>query len=182
MCLTPNAFDIILMDVQMPEMDGIETNQLNRQQLSLDRLPIVALTAGTLVQEKKRAFDSGINDFLTKSIEPFRLISAVRKLVESYRSRVINIERLTSANVVMSDNWPIILGTKDSRDLLNKDENEVNPLLEEVAQHLTNFRLYSAEFLSRKQCITVEHTETDIQNIPSINLEHIKILTSRLKR
>jgi CheY-like chemotaxis protein len=170
------------MDVQMPEMDGIETNQINRQQLSLDRLPIVALTAGTLVQEKKRVFDSGINDFLTKPIEPFRLISTVRKLVESYRSRVINIERLTSANVVMSDNWPIILDTKDSRDLLNKDENEVNPLLEEVAQHLTNFRLYSAEFLSRKQYITDEHTETDIQNIPSINLEHIKILTSRLKR
>jgi CheY-like chemotaxis protein len=72
LCLNPNAFDIILMDVQMPEMDGIKTNQLNRQQLSLDRFPIVALTAETLVQEKKRAFDSGIDDFLTKPIEPFR--------------------------------------------------------------------------------------------------------------
>jgi CheY-like chemotaxis protein len=251
--LTPNAFDIILMDVQMPEMDGIETTQYIRQQLSLDRLPIVALTAGTLVQEKRRAFDSGVNDFLTKPIKPFLLISTVRKLVGSYRSRVINIERLTSASGIMCDNWPIILGTKDSRNLLNNDlllfvsilerlliefqyletysevtitktnitfdkltlaaqihklrggagligaqelyqsagraeialrsdENEVNPLLEEVAQHLTNLRLNSAEFLSQQQCITDERTEIDIQNIPSINLEHIKLLISRLKR
>jgi CheY-like chemotaxis protein len=251
--LTPNAFDIILMDVQMPEIDGIETTQLIRQQLGLDRLPIVALTAGTLVQEKRRAFDSGINAFLTKPIEPFRLISTVRKLVGSYRSRVINVERLTSASGVMSDNWPIILGTKDSRDLLNSDlvlfvsilerlliefqyleayseatitktnitfdrltlaaqihklrggagligaqelyqfagkaeialrsnENEVNPLLEEIAQHLTNLRLNSAEFLSKHQYIIDERAKTDMQNIPSINLDNIKILISRLNR
>jgi CheY-like chemotaxis protein len=92
--LTPDAFDLVLMDVQMPEMDGLETTRLIRKELGLATLPIVALTAGTLVEERKRALASGMNAFLTKPIDPSKLISTLRKLVEVYRDRVIKIESL----------------------------------------------------------------------------------------
>lgn len=141
--LTPDAFDIVLMDVQMPGMDGLETTQLIRQQLGLNRLPVVALTAGILVQEKKRALASGMNAFLTKPIEPFRLISTVRKLVGSYRSRVINVGKLISTSNVMNDNWPTILGIKDDRNLLNSDLALFVSVLERLLIEFQHFEGYS---------------------------------------
>lgn len=119
--LSPDAFDIVLMDVQMPGMDGLETTQHIRAELGLKTLPIVALTAGTLVEERKRAVASGMNAFLTKPIEPSKLINTLRKLVESYRHRVIPFESLDTHREVIDDNWPSIEGMTNNADLLNGD-------------------------------------------------------------
>ena len=63
--------DLVLMDVQMPEMDGMEATR-NIRLLDLERaksLPIIALTAGALQEEKDKAMNAGMNDFLTKPID-----------------------------------------------------------------------------------------------------------------
>jgi two-component system sensor histidine kinase EvgS len=75
------AVDLVLMDVQMPEMDGMEATQ-NIRLLDLERakkLPIIALTAGALKEEKEKALNAGMNDFLTKPIDTEHLKSLLNK-------------------------------------------------------------------------------------------------------
>ncbi len=68
-------FDIILMDIHMPEMDGCETTKkirANSKNKNQDTV-IIALTAAALLDEKNRALDAGMNDFLTKPFSPIQL-------------------------------------------------------------------------------------------------------------
>ena len=77
----PALYDAVLMDVQMPQMDGNETTQRIRTELKLKQLVIIGLTAGALRTERQRSLGAGMNDFLTKPIEPAALIRCIRKHV-----------------------------------------------------------------------------------------------------
>ena len=81
--------DIVLMDVQMPNLDGNETTRRIRDELGLTALPIVALTAGALVGERQRALEAGMNEFISKPFDPQALIRKVRRLVEAARGEPI---------------------------------------------------------------------------------------------
>jgi len=73
--------DLILMDVQMPELDGLAATQLIRQaeQGTQRHVPIIALTAGALQEERERCLASGMDDFLTKPVQPAALIEMRKK-------------------------------------------------------------------------------------------------------
>jgi response regulator RpfG family c-di-GMP phosphodiesterase len=74
-----DRIDLILMDIQMPEMDGLEaTRRIRAGQVRTD-IPIIALTAHALEEERQRASHAGMNDFLTKPIEPAELISVIQR-------------------------------------------------------------------------------------------------------
>jgi PAS domain S-box-containing protein len=79
---SPDAFDIVFMDVQMPQMDGNEATRRIRAELGLAALPIIALTAGALVSERELSLLAGMNDFLTKPFEPVELIGMVRRYLD----------------------------------------------------------------------------------------------------
>jgi CheY-like chemotaxis protein/HPt (histidine-containing phosphotransfer) domain-containing protein len=81
--------DVVLMDVQMPNLDGNETTRRIRKDLKLTTLPIVALTAGALVAERQRALEAGMNEFISKPFDPQALIRKVRRLVEAARGAPI---------------------------------------------------------------------------------------------
>lgn len=83
--LRAESFDIVLMDIQMPDMDGFETTSRIRIELGIqeDRLPIIALTASALREQKERAFESGMNDFVMKPFDPGFLHSRIAKFVYS---------------------------------------------------------------------------------------------------
>ena len=67
--LEPEAFDAVLMDVQMPGMDGIEATRQIRTRLGLVDLPVIAFTAGVLEEQQQAARDAGMNDVLTKPVK-----------------------------------------------------------------------------------------------------------------
>jgi CheY-like chemotaxis protein len=71
------SFDIVLMDVQMPEMDGFTATRLLRNDSRFKTLPIIAMTAHALVEERQRCFDAGMNDHIAKPIDPNALFSTV---------------------------------------------------------------------------------------------------------
>ena len=78
MALAPDAdYAAVLMDVQMPEMDGIEATMRIREQISADRLPIIAMTAHAYEQERQRCFDAGMNDHVAKPVDPAVLVATL---------------------------------------------------------------------------------------------------------
>ncbi len=72
--------DLVLMDVQMPELDGIGATKLIRNMKSSNGIAIVALTAGVSKDEREACFEVGMNDFLAKPIETQEL----KRIIESY--------------------------------------------------------------------------------------------------
>jgi len=66
----PPPYDVVLMDLQMPEMDGITATKLLRANPHLQNLPIIAMTAHALVEERQRCIEAGMNDHVSKPIDP----------------------------------------------------------------------------------------------------------------
>jgi CheY-like chemotaxis protein len=64
------VYDLILMDMQMPKLDGVEATRQIRAAAVGFAVPIVALTANAFLEDKMRCMDAGMNDFLTKPLEP----------------------------------------------------------------------------------------------------------------
>ncbi len=73
-----SSFDLILMDMQMPVMDGIQATGIIRQKLTSDELPIIAVTANAMKEDKEKGIELGLNDYLTKPIEPRSLMMTLR--------------------------------------------------------------------------------------------------------
>jgi signal transduction histidine kinase/CheY-like chemotaxis protein len=76
----PDAVDIVLMDVQMPVLDGYEATRLLRQSPGFADLPIVALTAGAFKSQQDEAREAGMNAFVAKPFNVDELMAVVRRL------------------------------------------------------------------------------------------------------
>ena len=75
-------WDVVLMDVQMPEMDGLGATRAIRGEGRFVALPIFAMTAFALEEEKQRCLDAGMDGFLTKPIDPEAVISTLATIVK----------------------------------------------------------------------------------------------------
>jgi CheY-like chemotaxis protein len=76
---TPAQYDAVLMDLQMPVMDGFEATHAIRA-LGLDRLPIIAMTANALDEDRRRALAAGMNDYLAKPIDVDELVDMLVRI------------------------------------------------------------------------------------------------------
>jgi two-component system sensor histidine kinase/response regulator len=77
---TPEAFDLIFMDVQMPEMDGKEATRTIRQK-GFDSIPIIAMTAHAMKGDREMCLKAGMNDYLTKPIKREAVYAIIEKNV-----------------------------------------------------------------------------------------------------
>jgi PAS domain S-box-containing protein len=75
----PPPFDVVFMDLQMPVMDGFTATKLLRARPQFQTLPIIAMTAHALVEERQRCLDAGINDHVSKPIDPDALFSTLMR-------------------------------------------------------------------------------------------------------
>jgi CheY-like chemotaxis protein/HPt (histidine-containing phosphotransfer) domain-containing protein len=75
-------FDAVLMDIQMPVMGGFEATQEIRQDARFENLPIIAMTAHAMAGDRERSIEVGMNDHVTKPVDPDQLISALVKWIK----------------------------------------------------------------------------------------------------
>lgn len=79
--LNRHTYDIILMDLQMPVMDGFETARIIRNEMGL-HTPIIALTANAFKSELEQCLTAGMNDYVTKPYDEEKLMAAIFRLLE----------------------------------------------------------------------------------------------------
>ncbi|CAN5806118.1 hypothetical protein BH23CYA1_BH23CYA1_12900 [soil metagenome] len=77
--LQRQRYDVILMDMRMPDTDGITTTRQIRQMDHHQNTWIIAMTASTTRQDRQRCFDAGMNDYLTKPIKREVLAQALQR-------------------------------------------------------------------------------------------------------
>ena len=76
--LLEEDFAVILLDVQMPEMDGFETTRAIRADPRFKTLPIIALTAKAMKGDRERCIAAGASDYITKPVDTEQLLSLMR--------------------------------------------------------------------------------------------------------
>lgn len=78
------TFDIVFMDIQMPAMDGIEATRIirRRPETALNKLPIIAMTAHAMVEDREKSLSVGMNEHITKPITPDTLAQVLLKWVK----------------------------------------------------------------------------------------------------
>ncbi|MBN2010242.1 response regulator [candidate division KSB1 bacterium] len=77
--LENNEYDLVLMDVQMPLMDGITATKIIRNEMNLKDIPIIAMTAQIMTEDKEMCMDAGMNDYISKPIRNDELHEILQK-------------------------------------------------------------------------------------------------------
>ena len=81
------AYDLVLMDLQMPVMDGLEATRRIRALPGFATLPILAMTANAMAGDRERSLEAGMNDHITKPIDPDELFDVLLRWLPEERSR-----------------------------------------------------------------------------------------------
>ena len=83
-----SAYDLVFMDMQMPVMDGLQATVAIRKLDGCQDLPIVAMTANAMHQDRERCIEAGMNDYLAKPIQPENLLAVLRRWIKPREDRV----------------------------------------------------------------------------------------------
>jgi two-component system, sensor histidine kinase and response regulator len=92
--LEEGSFDLVLMDVQMPEMDGLEATRAIREREG-DReahIPIVAMTAGAMAEDRERCLEAGMDAFLSKPVRSGELYRVIEGMADGEAARAVSTE------------------------------------------------------------------------------------------
>jgi PAS domain S-box-containing protein len=85
-----DTFDVIFMDIQMPDMDGVETTHRLREQFGKQLPTIVAMTAYSMREDRERFISQGLDDYIAKPIRAQSLIAKVKEITDASRAKRID--------------------------------------------------------------------------------------------
>ena len=96
-----NDYDVVLMDMQMPVMDGIEATRILRSDARFQTLPIIAMTANALVSDRELCLQAGMNDHIAKPIDPDQLFGVLMRWIERPEGDGAGLRELSEARATV---------------------------------------------------------------------------------
>jgi signal transduction histidine kinase/CheY-like chemotaxis protein/HPt (histidine-containing phosphotransfer) domain-containing protein len=140
MAVSAQPFDVVLMDVQMPEMGGFEATaaiRLLERERSSKPLPIIAMTAHAMKGDRERCLAAGMDEYLTKPLDPRQLCNVVEQIVEDARPHVVEDARPDAALEFISMPSEVLARVGGDRELLA----EISRLfIDDAPRHLASIR------------------------------------------
>lgn len=131
--LKKNKYDLILMDLQMPVKDGYQTTIYIRNELKMS-IPIIAMTAHSLVGEQQKCFDIGMNDYVGKPFKPAELLDKIQQVLAVKSEKEFT-------NPIVIESIPVKITEKKAVDLSYLDaiiENDKNLKIEMIELFIQN--------------------------------------------
>ncbi len=126
--VTTNPYSAVLMDVQMPEMDGFESTRLIRawETQNGQHIPIIAMTAHAMAGDRDRCIDAGMDDYVTKPLEPRVLFAAIDRWIMNTEPKKAPDQIATEDSIV---DVPLDISGDLGRDWLGESEpiSTLNP-------------------------------------------------------
>jgi hypothetical protein len=132
--LETGVYDIVLMDVQMPEMDGIEATKIiresNNKQIQHD-IPVIAMTAHAMKGDKDHFIEIGMNDYVSKPFQEAELVNALQRNIQGAEKVYAPKESNTIKNID-SDDQQIIIDMKRIFVSYDNDKEFIESLLSDI--------------------------------------------------
>lgn len=128
------SFDAVIMDLQMPVMDGFETTKRIRMQDTFKDLPIIAMTADAMVGVKEKVLEAGMDGYVTKPFDPIQLYSVIHRYLQASRKKSGVLEVAAAVEEVPGLSLPG-LDVEAALQLLGKNEELYRRILMTFTKH-----------------------------------------------
>jgi two-component system, sensor histidine kinase and response regulator len=142
------AYDLIFMDVQMPEMDGLEATRAIRGMKNGKDMPIIAMTAGALQQDRAACISAGMNDYIVKPIQPLDLAEKIFRWLAATHGQVP-----AAAGPAASGDAAAVFDRADLIRRLMGDENLLRSVLSGFIKTLPQY------LAAIRDCLAQQNTE-----------------------
>jgi len=130
--INENSYDLILLDIMMPIMDGYEVCRQIKKDINNKEIPIIFLTAKTNIESISEAFELGAVDYITKPFNPDELLARVRNHIELYQSRQILAQHNLSLRIKHKKEKKRLLTE------LEKNQREIIYILAELTEAVSD--------------------------------------------
>ena len=162
----PTPFDVVLMDLQMPEMDGYQATARLRADLRFKNLPIIAMTAHATIEERQRCLAAGMVDHLSKPIDPGNLFETVGKFYKP-KDAAAPTKQADARASQTSDGLPDIEGldTKDGLARVAGNQKLYMKLLRQFAEQQGPVVAQIADALSRGDAALAERLAHTLKGV-----------------
>ncbi|MDR6553051.1 response regulator [Paenibacillus qinlingensis] len=125
--LEKHTYDLILMDIHLPELDGIETTKLIRNEPKWAHIPIIAITADSTLDNRMACLEAGMSEMISKPIIPERLQAAIETTLQLHK------EERTLPHLHIAEALQRIGGkTEIYREMLRKFQTQTNPIMAQL--------------------------------------------------
>ncbi|MCK5241737.1 response regulator [bacterium] len=180
------SFDIVLMDVQMPHMDGLEaTAEIRKQEAGTGRhVPIIAMTAHALQGDRERCLASGMDDYISKPINRHKLFELLDRLTEHIRQAKNESKELSHAVieplVYDATDMPIV-NLRSALDRADGDQGLLNELLQSFIQNSEKLLPTLKEAISQMDYTAIRKTVHSLKGTAAnLSCERVRSQTLRL--